>query len=278
MAIIPKTNELNNLMEKGLFLQAHRNHLGYSGIGDICARKTWYSFRWVKDIYIAPRIQRIFERGLLEEARIMKDLKDKGCMVTDTQLAIIGITGHAQGHIDGAVIGVPTAEKTLHLLEAKTMKNSKFNEYMKVGLQKFSSAYWQQIHSYMGHSKLERCLYVVTNKDTEERDYKRIHFDLDQFKEGEKLAFHIITSEKPPEKMPGASRTYFQCKFCNYINICHNEEKIKKSCRTCEFWDIEDKGEFSCSLKKEKLKGVKIQLDMSFCRRTGYKLDPIYEP
>lgn len=277
MALIPKFNELNTLMEKGSILQAHRNHLGYSMIGGHCMRQTWYSFRWVKDIYITPRIQRLFERGLLEEARVVKDLVDKGCMITDAQLAVVGITGHAQGHLDGVVMGVPTAEKTLHLLEIKTMKSSKFNEYLKVGLKRFSSAYWQQIHSYMGHAKLTRCLYVVTNKDTEERDYKRIHLDQGQFDEGERLAFHIITAGTPPYRIPSASNTYFKCKFCNYKDICLNDEKVKKSCRTCKYWDIEDKGEYSCSLKNERLKGVGIQINMMFCRKTGYKLDPIYE-
>lgn len=277
MAIIPKFNELNSIMEKGNILQAHRNYLGYSGVGDYCMRKTWYSFRWVKDIYIAPRIQRIFERGFLEEARVMESLKKKGCMVTDNQLMVVGTTGHAQGHIDGAVIGVPLAEKTLHLLEVKTMKTSKYAEYLKGGLQKFSSVYWQQIHSYMGLARLTRCLYVVVNKDTEERDYKRIHYDENQFKEGERLAFNIVTSEMPPDRIPGAGNTYFKCKFCNYADICFGDIAVKKSCRTCNCWDIENDGKFSCSMEKKELLNIKMQLNMVLCDGKAYLQDKIYE-
>lgn len=275
---IPKFEKtINFIMEEDKILLEHRNYLGYSGLGDPCARKTWYSFRWVKDIYITPKIQRLFDRGFIEEPRVCKDLIKKGCTITGDQQEVVGITGHSKGHTDGTIIGVPTAEKTPHLLEGKTMKNSKFTEYLKVGLKKFSSNYWQQIHSYMGHLKLTRCLYVVTNKDTEQRDYKRIPFDKDQFEQGETLAFSIITSEKPPERIPNASPTFYLCKFCDYSDICHENAPVKKSCRTCQHWDIENDGVFGCSLWGAKFHTTHWQEDMLLCKEKDYKLSDAHK-
>jgi len=99
----------------------------------------------------------------------------------------------------------------------------------------------------MGHLNLTRCLYVVVNKDTEERDYQRIKFSKEQFKEGERTAFNIITSERAPPKMANASKNFFECKWCEFNGVCHKGDTPLKSCRTCIHWDIEEEGKFSCS-------------------------------
>ena len=278
MAKIPKFNTINDIMEKKKILQDHRNYLGYSSLGGNCTRETWYNFRWVKDIYITPRISRLFDRGNIEEARIINDLFDVGCYVSDAQKEVIGVTGHVKGHIDGEAIGVPTAVKTKHLFEAKTMKDSQYKKYIKEGLKKFSPKYWQQIHSYMGHTGLDRCLFVAVNKDTEERDYQRIHFDKSAFKDGESIAFSIITSENPPPKLPNASKIYYMCQICNYKKICHDNEPVKKSCRTCKHWDIEDDGKFSCSIYGFwfDFEDIDSQLTMTYCKGEEYELDEIY--
>lgn len=250
MVKLAQFNTINQILEEGDVEQEKRDYLGYSGVGGKCMRKVWYSFRWADDVFISRRVERIFRRGDLEEERIINDLSRVGCTVTDVQREVIGITGHARGHIDGIIIGVPTAVKTKHLLESKTMKAAQYAKYIKEGLQRFSSTYWQQIHSYMGHCGLKRCLYVCVNKDTEERDFKRIEFDRSQFEEGERIAFNIITSESAPNRLPNSSRTYFECRICGYNEICHQGKEVARNCRTCKYWDIEDGGKFSCSNPK----------------------------
>lgn len=259
MAIIPKNNSINEIMEEGSVPMDYRDYLGYSSLGDPCLRKIWYSFRWAYNKEFPLRIKRIFDRGDMEEDRVIRDLARKGCVVSDIEYEVIGITGHAKGHIDGKAIGVPTATKTQHLFENKTMKASSYKSYINIGLKRYSPTYWQQIQSYMGHTKLDRCLYVVTNKDTEERDYKRIPFDLEQFKEGERKAFAIITSENPPDRLPNANRTFYTCKMCDARKQCLYDEPIKVTCRTCINCDFEDEGVIRCSLNKMQL-GPKSQL------------------
>ncbi len=268
-------NDLNFIMEDGMVRQDKRDYVGYSSIGQKCVRKTWYSFRWVKTTYVNKRIQRIFDRGNLEEDRVAQDLTNKGCSVVLKQSEVIGYAGHVKGHIDGVVVGVPTAEKTDHLFECKTMKASKYKEYLKVGLKIFSSAYWQQIHSYSGKLRLKRILFVACNKDTEERDYKRINYDKDQFEIGEKIASFILMSDSAPERLPNSSPTYFHCKWCDYSDICHKGARVEKNCRTCKYWDIEDEGKFSCSKHNLPLSTLDQGL-MSLCYTNDYELSESY--
>ena len=247
MAKIEKFNTINSIMEEGMIQSSKRSYLGYSGLGGKCMRKIWYDFRWVSTDEASRRMNRIWDRGHLEETRIVLDLARVGCHVTEQEFEVVGVTGHVRGHGDGKAVNVPTMDPAMvFLFEAKTMKHSSYIKYIKEGLQRYSSTYWQQIHSYMGHEKLPACLYVVTNKDNEERDYKIINFDKSQFEEGERIGFNIITAEEPPPKMPNASSTFFECKWCCHNKVCHKGEPVERNCRTCKHWDIEDGGNFSC--------------------------------
>ena len=248
MAVIPKHNSINEIMEKGDVPQKSRDYLGYSGLGHKCLRYQWYSFRWCYSRSIPHRINRIFRRGDIEENRVIEDLKKHGCEISNIQEEVVGVTGHVKGHTDGTAICVPTAEATPHLFECKTMKAKSYKEYLKVGLRRYSAPYWQQIHSYMGHLGLTRCLYVVVNKDTEERDYQRIKFDKSQFEDGERIALEIITADKPPQRMPGASERFFECAYCDARNQCYGKEPIRVTCRTCINCSFENEGKLSCSL------------------------------
>ena len=226
-------------------------------------RKVWYSFRWVCDETASRRVNRIWDRGHIEEGRIITDLDRVGCTITDQEFEVVGITGHARGHGDGKAIGVPTQDpEKKHLFEAKTMANKYYLKFLKEGLQRYSSTYWQQIHSYMGHEKLPACLYVVVNKDTEDRDYQIIDFDKAQFQEGERIAFNIVTAEVPPPKLANASKNFFECKhLCSFTDVCHRNKTVDRNCRTCVYWNIEEAGRFSCELadkelnKEEQLEG-----------------------
>lgn len=276
MAKIPVANLVQDVMEGKIKKDLPRPYIGYSGLNAPCHRAIWYSFRWADYRYIRPQLQRIFERGDLEEARIIKDLKAAGmdCYAIingkkteifghpdEEQEEIIGVGGHVHGHIDGRVIGVPGAEKTEHLLEIKTMKDKKFRDYIKYGLEKVHPIYWGQIHSYMGKSGLKRCLFCVTNKDNEERSFKRYKFDPEVFEEMESIALDILISEVPPQKI--GDSVWYECKFCDYKEICHHGKPILQNCRTCQHVSIEDFGTWRCELtnelltKKEQFDGCK---------------------
>ncbi len=249
MALIPKQDLLHDAIESGMVKQGFREYIGISGLSGPCSRKIWYDFHWAYDRDIPTRLARIFERGDMEEPRVIKDLLAIGMEVADTltdQVEVVDKTGHIKGHPDGVVLRVPGAEKTTHLLEIKTMNRKRYNDYVKKGLKITNPAYWGQVHTYMGELKLTRCLFVVTNKDNEERHYERIKYDKQTHDDCMSRGFNILTSEFAPKKIGEA--TWFTCKFCDAKPICHKGADVNRNCRTCKQFNIEEKGKFSCEL------------------------------
>lgn len=272
MALLPKRDLLQEAFESGDVLQEHRAYIGMSSLNGKCARKTWYNFHWSCDRYVSKRIQRIFDRGDLEEARVIKDLEAAGVIcyeVLDDQSELVDDTGHIKGHPDGKAKNVPTAEKTIHLLEVKTMKDSLYKGYIKKGLEKSYPTYWGQVHTYMGEERLTRCLLVVTNKDTEERHYERIEYDKSVHEDCMSRGFDVLTSEFPPKKIGEA--TWYECKMCDCRGICHKGEPIKKTCRSCKHVNIEMEGKWSCGLYDEWLT---YKQQMEAC--VDYELSEVY--
>jgi len=260
MAIIPPPrNPVKSAIESKTYPQEKREYLGMSGIGCNCARQQWYGWRWAKDLQVRARVNRIFKRGDLEEPRIIADLEAIGILFSDEQLEIRDVTGHSRGHIDGIVNNVPGCEKTEHLVEFKTMKNSKFNEIKKKALllgfndalKIINSAYWCQIQAYMGYLGLTRCLYVISNKDNEERLYERIKFIPEQFLLIKNRIMDILSRECPPNRI-SEREDWYECKWCDFNSVCFNHELPLKNCRTCKFVNLIDNGGWQCSFNKNK--------------------------
>lgn len=63
------------------FRDKPRTHLGASEIGHDCERYLWYKFRWCFFEEFSARMHRLFERGHLEEMRLVKWLEGIGCRV-----------------------------------------------------------------------------------------------------------------------------------------------------------------------------------------------------
>lgn len=260
MAVLPKTtNPVQLEIESKVFPQENREYLGMSGIGRKCVREQWFAWRWVINRTINARGARIFNRGDIEEPRIIKDLEAAGMRVYDDQLEIVHSTGHSKGHIDGLVANVPGAEKTEHLAEFKTMKASKFNALKKkalllgfpTALEELHFDYWVQIQLYMGYLGLKRCLYIITNKDTEERIYERVHFVKADFITAQNRIMSILTFEEPPIGI-SQREDWFECKFCDFKSVCFGHNQPLKHCRTCVFADLHVGGEWLCSTNDNK--------------------------
>lgn len=248
MVAIPEQNRVQEVMESHTIIEPLRPYIGMSELGNPCQRAIWYNFHWAYIKELEPRIKRIFSRGDYEEECVVRDLRLAGIEVENTQLELTDETGHIRGHIDGQVSNVPGAEKTPHLLEVKTMNKSRYLNYIKKGLKYAAPEYHVQINQYMGRLGLSRCLFAVTNKDNEERNYQRYGFDEDNFKEYNKVGFDVLTSEYPPQKI--GDMTYLTCKWCDAHNVCHKGTKVQRNCRTCNFADIEVDGRWSCSNEK----------------------------
>ncbi len=223
-----------------------RSYIGMSGIANNCERKIWNDFRWIKKKSVTPRVQRLLSRGHNEEPIIIRDLEEIGIKVYGLQERLVCGHGHIRGHTDGIAIGIPDAPKTEHLLEFKTANDKNFKKFVKENnLEKAHSLYYGQVCCYMYMLKLTRCLFIVVNKNTDERYYERVDCNNDHAIFLFSRAENILQKEEPPQKIGGAN--WFECKFCDYYDICHYNEPINKSCRSCKFFDICENGKFECS-------------------------------
>lgn len=248
-----------------------RDYFGMSGIGDPCSRKLFYGFRWASPKIIDVRLSRIFERGFLEEPRIIRDLKKIGVEVfaiingikkeifggsKDEQEVFYGFAKHAKGHGDGRVLGLIEAPKTEHLLEMKTMNDSKFNAFLNHGIKKSHPKYYDQMQRYMHATqetehKLDRALIIATNKNTEERHYQRIEYDRQHGEMLEEKERTIIISYDP-NVFPKMSPNSYDCKYCSEFNVCHKNEAPQKNCRTCYYSDLAFDGKWVCTKNSNK--------------------------
>ena len=239
---MPQKLKIEQIIENKIYSESPRSYFGISGIGTKCARSLWYSFRNCSKQEHSARVHRMFQRGHREEPIIIADLEAAGCKVHSTQLGMTTGHGHIRGHIDGIVEKLPDAPKTPHLLEMKTSNNKRFAKMKKEGVDK---SYLAQAQGYMKLLKLKRTLFVVVNKDNDERYYERVNYSAKEANQLLKRAYDIISTEVPPAKIGGS--TWYECKFCNHYDVCHFDEPVQVNCRTCQFCDIYDEGQWGCS-------------------------------
>jgi len=209
-----------------------RGHLGASQIGRTCERALWYGYRWCARPIPPGRMLRLFETGKLEESRIFENLRAIGCTVHEVdptsgrQFWYGDHGGHFSGSLDGAVLNVPGAEKTWHLLEAKTHNARSFSELRQFGVQRAHPKHLTQMQVYMGWAELTRALYFAVCKDTDDIYCERIAFDARLFEEARAKALRVITATEPPHKADD------RCQFCDYRAVCEGALPAI-NCRTC---------------------------------------------
>ncbi len=242
-----KETTLQRIEDTGSVVQLHRPYLGMSGLGHSCSRYLWYTFRWCYTTTHNARIVRLFGRGDREEPAIIKVLESVGVHVYGDQTEMSIIHGHCRGHVDGIAIGVIEAPKTEHIAEFKTMADKYFKELKKSKLKLSKPVYYAQLQMYMKHLKKKRGLFVSVNKNDDDMYIERVYPDPDKVDQLERIAEDVILSEAPPTKQ--FKPTWYECKWCDAKEICHQGIAVNINCRTCEYADIVPNG-WECSKHK----------------------------
>jgi CRISPR/Cas system-associated exonuclease Cas4 (RecB family) len=232
-----------------------RPYFGISGIGEKCPRKLWYSFRWVADEEITPRQNRLFSRGHREEPIVITDLLNAGVSVHSSQITAVTGHGHIKGHPDGICEGVPDSPATPHLLEIKTANDANFKKMKTHGIKTAKPEYYAQVQCYMKLFKLRRTLFIVVNKNTDERYYERIKYSAKDATLLISRAIEIITTEEIPPKI--GSKVWYECKWCKFYAVCQLGAEPNHNCRTCTHIEMRDEGVWACSLNGEWLPTAK---------------------
>lgn len=229
-----------------------RRHLGGSVIGRSCGRQLWYAFRWAGYERFDARKLRLFDRGQREEERFTGWLRDAGMTVwtedeNGDQFRIADHKGHFGGSLDGVAKGVPDLPPdTPCLVEMKTHNDKSFKLFRTKPVFEAKPEHYVQMQIYMLKSQLQYALYMAINKNDDDIYLEIVQLDpvfAQQYLD--RAGAIIFASEAPPR----ISKTtgWYECGWCIYKAICHNDGCAKINCRTCAFSTPVEKKKWSCS-------------------------------
>lgn len=227
-----------------------RPHLGASLIGHPCSRALWYGFRWARKSQFDGRTLRLFDRGQREESRFIEELRWIGCEVSEGpaeghQWRFSACGGHFGGSMDAAALNVPEAPETWHVVEMKTHNAKSFKDLTAKGVQESKPQHWCQMQVYMALSGMDRALYLAVCKDNDELYSERISADPAAAKSLLERAEQIIFADEPPARISN-DPAWYQCKMCDYSDLCHGTAAPLPTCRSCAHVTTERDGTWSC--------------------------------
>jgi hypothetical protein len=216
----------------------HRKHLGASLIGAECARQVWYIFRWVKFASFDGRMLRLFERGKKEEANFVELLRGIGCQVwevdpkTGKQFRIYGVKGHYGGGLDSGGI-LPYLPDLPVLMEFKTHNAKSFVNLTNKGVILAKPQHYSQMCNYGKFYEFKYALYCAINKNDDDLWIELVELNWNLAHDMENKAQDIIEAKFPPPRISD-NPAYYQCKFCNFSDICHDNKPVEINCRSCK--------------------------------------------
>lgn len=220
-------------------IEQPREHMGASGLGHACDRYIWLNFRWAVQPKFIGRIKRLFRRGQLEEATIIKDLEAIGIKVTDTQRRVSFDYG-----VSGSIDGIGNGDT---LLEFKTHSKKSFDDMENNGLQKSKPMHYTQMQVYMHGTGLAQGLYFAVCKDddriyTEDVAYNQEHAEK-AIARGQRLA----QDDRLPPPI-STDPTWYQCRMCDAHSFCHKTKLVEHvNCRTCANVTPQKDGTWHCA-------------------------------
>jgi hypothetical protein len=202
-------------------------------IGVECDRAIWLAFRRASvPEQIDWRKRRIFERGNIEEERLLDMLRLVGCEVWGQQDKVRAASGHLRGKIDGRALGLLEAPKTEHVVECKSAKDEYFKPVKKNGVKIGMPKHYATMQFYMHGLGLTRAAYLMSNKNDEDVHFERVEYDLDFAIRAVVRIERIINSPEPPSRLC-AKRDDFRGKLCRQAAVCWGEVMPRSHCRTC---------------------------------------------
>jgi hypothetical protein len=226
----------------------NRNYLGMSEIGEDCWRMLWYRFRHTAIEPLTLNSILAIDDGYRQEDIMADRLRKIPFVKLDTlaedghQFGYRFLGGHFAGHMDGKIIGILEAPKTMHVWENKAVNEKKFKELKnlimehgeKQALEKWDSVYYAQAQIYMHAADLTR--HYLTVQSPGGRAYTSCRTEVNQ-KIGISLiakAENIIKADRPPQRMSD-NRSFYKCNWCRMKEVCFDMKVPQVCCRTCAF-------------------------------------------
>lgn len=232
MVAIPKKEcptiaALRDLTEAQGNAMPPRNYLGMSSIGEPCARKLWYKLNGRQEHFDCGTLWR-FEDGHRTEDLVVARLKQLPFITIEGEQTELG-TGRFKGHVDGFITGLVQAPKTKHVFEVKCVNEKKFKELQdlirdeKTALKRWDETYYGQAMLYCYYSGLTRHYLVCATAGG--RDMCAVRTDANEAHALQLIdkAQKIIDSKQPPERVSGARKDFFLCRWCKFNEECYAE-------------------------------------------------------
>lgn len=213
----------------------HYDSLGISvgEIGTECDRALWYSFRWASQPeQIEGRKLSIFRTGDRWEEVLVSDLERIGVEVWGQQDRIRLVDGHVRGKCDGKALGVPEAPKTEHLCEFKSSNEKGFKEIVAKGCKVAKPMHFGQVQIGMHMFGMSRALYMVVNKNSDERYAERLEYDAEWCLRQLARCERIIFAPEPPTGIC-TKPDDFRGMFCKHHAVCQEGAWPRVTCRSC---------------------------------------------
>ena len=191
------------------------------------------SFRWAVREKFEGRMLRLFRRGHMEEATIIRDLRAIGIDIRSSQQRV-AFGSHVSGSLDGVIqSGVPEAPNKRHVAEFKTHSKKSFDDLVKQGVEKSKPMHFVQMQVYMHGTNIDRALYLAVCKDDDRIYTERVRYDKEVAEKAIERGKRIALADRMPAPL-SADPSWYQCRFCPAHAFCHKAEPTKfANCRTC---------------------------------------------
>jgi hypothetical protein len=212
----------------------------------------WMTFRWCSKENASGQLVRLFNRGHLEELRLITLLRLIGCQVWERdqngkQFRIKGYRGHAGGSLDCVIKGLPDAPSVAMPAEFKTHSSKSFALVKKDGVHKSNPEHVDQLYMYMGEYAFKTALYLAVDKNTDELWCELVTFDPNRYAFLMERQPRIIDAKIPPVRI-STNAAWFRCKICHQHGVCHGRAPVFKSCRSCVNVLVKDDKQWVCGL------------------------------
>jgi hypothetical protein len=245
--------------------------LAMSELANECERAIWYKLRWACPPERSDgQKQARFATGISWEEQLLSDLEAIGCVVervdpaTGKQFRVELADGWLRGKMDGTVLGLPEAPKTLHVVECKSHNDKSFKELLKYappnkgeGLKQSKFTHYVQCQMYCHAQGITRCLYYAVNKNDDDRYIERIEYDAAFALRLEAKVQRLIGRiDRAPPKLfedPNAKMAALACGFCPAADVCHYQHFARQNCRTCIEAQFRDGANVYCKLRQKEL-------------------------
>lgn len=242
-----------------------REHLGASIIAEDCAAKVWFGFRWAKHGQWGGRMLRLFNTGHKEEARFIEWFKAIGFVVSEfaedgNQHRISAASGHFGGSLDSRAmyVGNPAIDNELShilaqllnyelLLEFKTHNRKNMDKLKKNGVKVAFYKHYVQMSTYGKFYGYKHGIYAGYCKDNDYIHIEVVELDWSLAADMVRKAEELIVAKRLPQRI-AENPTYYECKGCQFNDICHNGAPMQKNCRSCRHADAADNKQWYCSV------------------------------